>query len=193
MENTDFHYLWKEHFAFKNKLTKEEEADLTDACFDYEEIEKNALMSAYNDVLPYGNQLPVRINGKDCVVYDQYCLLPGCPCADAHLAVFQAGEYNDPGEELYFISVDYTKKKWGALEGQTDSVDAKTVRSAIEEQIPDIYEMFLIRHMKLKSIYARCKRKHFSRAQQHHSPEVGRNDPCPCGSGKKYKKCCLMK
>lgn len=20
--------------------------------------------------------------------------------------------------------------------------------------------------------------------------DVGRNDPCPCGSGKKYKKCC---
>jgi|TARA_R100000027_G_scaffold45320_1_gene34347 peptide deformylase len=23
--------------------------------------------------------------------------------------------------------------------------------------------------------------------------KVGRNDPCPCGSGKKYKKCCLRK
>ena len=23
--------------------------------------------------------------------------------------------------------------------------------------------------------------------------EIGRNDPCPCGSGKKYKKCCLAK
>jgi preprotein translocase subunit SecA len=23
--------------------------------------------------------------------------------------------------------------------------------------------------------------------------KVGRNDPCPCGSGKKYKKCCLLK
>jgi hypothetical protein len=22
-------------------------------------------------------------------------------------------------------------------------------------------------------------------------PKIGRNDPCPCGSGKKYKKCCL--
>ena len=22
------------------------------------------------------------------------------------------------------------------------------------------------------------------------SKKVGRNDPCPCGSGKKYKKCC---
>lgn len=23
--------------------------------------------------------------------------------------------------------------------------------------------------------------------------KVGRNDPCPCGSGKKYKACCLSK
>ena len=23
--------------------------------------------------------------------------------------------------------------------------------------------------------------------------KVGRNDPCPCGSGKKYKKCCEKK
>ncbi len=22
------------------------------------------------------------------------------------------------------------------------------------------------------------------------APKVGRNDPCPCGSGKKYKQCC---
>jgi hypothetical protein len=22
------------------------------------------------------------------------------------------------------------------------------------------------------------------------APKVGRNDPCPCGSGKKFKKCC---
>jgi uncharacterized protein YecA (UPF0149 family) len=25
---------------------------------------------------------------------------------------------------------------------------------------------------------------------QRTSTKVGRNDPCPCGSGKKYKKCC---
>ena len=24
-------------------------------------------------------------------------------------------------------------------------------------------------------------------------PKVGRNDPCPCGSGKKYKNCCMKK
>ena len=25
---------------------------------------------------------------------------------------------------------------------------------------------------------------------QNETPKVGRNDPCPCGSGKKFKKCC---
>lgn len=25
---------------------------------------------------------------------------------------------------------------------------------------------------------------------QRHVEKIGRNDPCPCGSGKKYKKCC---
>jgi preprotein translocase subunit SecA len=25
------------------------------------------------------------------------------------------------------------------------------------------------------------------------NPKVGRNDPCPCGSGKKYKNCCMRK
>ena len=24
-------------------------------------------------------------------------------------------------------------------------------------------------------------------------PTAGRNDPCPCGSGKRYKRCCLDK
>ena len=22
-------------------------------------------------------------------------------------------------------------------------------------------------------------------------PKIGRNEPCPCGSGKKFKKCCI--
>jgi preprotein translocase subunit SecA len=30
-------------------------------------------------------------------------------------------------------------------------------------------------------------------APRHAGQKVGRNDPCPCGSGKKYKRCCLLK
>jgi preprotein translocase subunit SecA len=29
-----------------------------------------------------------------------------------------------------------------------------------------------------------------SSAPMRSAPRVGRNDPCPCGSGQKYKKCC---
>jgi len=30
----------------------------------------------------------------------------------------------------------------------------------------------------------------FTPEPRRNAPKVGRNDPCPCGSGKKYKKCC---
>lgn len=29
------------------------------------------------------------------------------------------------------------------------------------------------------------------RQMERNPPKVGRNEPCPCGSGKKFKKCCL--
>ena len=28
------------------------------------------------------------------------------------------------------------------------------------------------------------------KTEVHQTPKTGRNEPCPCGSGKKYKKCC---
>ncbi len=31
------------------------------------------------------------------------------------------------------------------------------------------------------------------KTEQAVSEKIGRNEPCPCGSGKKYKKCCLLK
>ena len=42
--------------------------------------------------------------------------------------------------------------------------------------------------------YFRAQRQVSSSAHlsepQRNAPKVGRNDPCPCGSGKKYKRCC---
>lgn len=34
------------------------------------------------------------------------------------------------------------------------------------------------------------KREHKQQTVRREAPKVGRNDPCPCGSGKKYKHCC---
>jgi len=42
------------------------------------------------------------------------------------------------------------------------------------------------------ALYNQALAEHYSRSQpvQRSQPKVGRNDPCPCGSGKKYGKCC---
>jgi uncharacterized protein YecA (UPF0149 family) len=43
---------------------------------------------------------------------------------------------------------------------------------------------------KQKELY---KTEKSSRTVVRNAPKIGRNDPCPCGSGKKYKKCCMNK
>lgn len=45
------------------------------------------------------------------------------------------------------------------------------------------------------NIFSEEKRKELYKEQKKSGtivkgPKIGRNDPCPCGSGKKYKKCC---
>ena len=39
---------------------------------------------------------------------------------------------------------------------------------------------------------ARWAAEKAARTIRRDAPKVGRNDDCPCGSGKKYKKCCLQ-
>ncbi len=45
----------------------------------------------------------------------------------------------------------------------------------------------------VESVYALKKSLNPNTPLVKNAPEVGRNDPCPCGSGKKYKKCCGAK
>ena len=44
--------------------------------------------------------------------------------------------------------------------------------------------------MKLEGYDTPEEAANFQRKGPVHVYKVGRNDPCPCGSGKKYKKCC---
>jgi hypothetical protein len=191
LDDSDFQFLYERYFVYKNDITEKANLDAIDAHFEYEEVEKEGLMYAYNDVLPYGDQMIVTIDGRNCIIFDQYCLLPKCSCTDTTLNIMSADTFGEAGEELCSVSLKYAKKLWGALEGSSFPNYIKSVRSAIEDQIPDFYERLRKRHLKLKGIYAHCKKRNFSPKQPIQIPKVGRNAPCPCGSGKKYKKCCL--
>jgi len=41
----------------------------------------------------------------------------------------------------------------------------------------------------LEELAQAWKKAHTQKVREHE--KIGRNDPCPCGSGKKYKNCCL--
>jgi len=56
--------------------------------------------------------------------------------------------------------------------------------NAVYERIFDIYDYWL--PQRGEHVLRSVAPLPFQRV----APKVGRNDPCPCGSGQKYKKCC---
>ena len=188
----DFNLLVKQHFVIKNNLTESATADCIDAYFDYDEIERDGLMSVYNNVLPYANRLNMTLAGNSYRIFDQYCIKSNCNCTYANLSVVKFNEVAQSSEEISCAYVNYKKKEWSKIDEAPLVVELDSIRAAIENQIPQLYEVLKKRHVRLKSIYTFNKNKHVAAKQPLILPKVGRNDPCPCGSGKKFKKCCSL-
>ncbi|MGD9164120.1 MAG: SEC-C metal-binding domain-containing protein, partial [Chromatiales bacterium] len=60
--------------------------------------------------------------------------------------------------------------------------EAETIKQAITPNVRSIHAYWLERREGYPPSSSPVRRN---------ASKVGRNDPCPCGSGKKYKKCCL--
>ena len=189
----DYGILYQKYFAIKNKLTETAPASSLEAHFDFEGIEKEGMMVPYNAVLPFGDRMRLVIHGSAAVVADHYCLKSNCSCADASLTIFFVEEADDGTEdELCTVAVGYKKRKWKLLERGPRAIPLKELIKIMEEQIPELYAKLQKRHTKLKGIYAHCKTKEYAAMKPAPLVKVGRNDPCSCGSGKKFKKCCGM-
>lgn len=195
MDEADFQLLNRVHFAYKNEQTEAAPSDAIEAVFDFDMVENQGAMYAYSEVLPYGELLRAEMNGRDCMVFDQYCLKSKCSCKTTTLTFVQKdNETDSDAKELFAVEADYQKKRWTVVESIGLQADLPAARSAMEAMFPDLYKRLRSRHTRLKKIYANCKKKHFKQEpnkQETILQKVGRNDPCPCGSGKKYKKCCM--
>ena len=64
--------------------------------------------------------------------------------------------------------------------------------SGLKTAHPDLATTLRERHRQLRYLFGRVKRERHAemQAERDAGEKVGRNDPCPCGSGKKYKRCC---
>jgi hypothetical protein len=192
LDDDDFTTLAAVHFGLKNRLTEAAGPDEIDAHFDFEEIESNGAMSVYSDVLPFGDRLLVTIDGRQCVIYDHYCLQPKCPCANALLDIVYVDEVARKGKSIGAVWVNYRKRRWKP-EDLPVSQDLGTLSTCVERDIPDLYAALQKRHARLREIYASCRNRMYPPQKSVQRVRVGRNDPCPCGSGLKFKKCCLAK
>jgi hypothetical protein len=121
------------------------------------------------------------LDGRRLDVVDVYCVEPACTCTEMRFVV--AEDYDPLGS----VAVDLDGARPPRYEGPPILT---ALWQALRRRYPDL-DVFRGRAAKVKE----AGRDILARAAQpgRPVPEVGRNQPCPCGSGKKYKRCCLGK
>lgn len=119
---------------------------------------------------------------------DLYCITPGCTCGEVFVGV-EAHEGHE-GHDKHSIGHVVVEPS-GALRMEPKRGAGgriERVWAAFQKRHPRYQERFARRGAVLKELGSRVMPLQAVAAKA--QPKVGRNDPCPCGSGKKYKKCC---
>jgi len=104
--------------------------------------------------------------------------------------VFDWPQLNPPNPNLVKLFSDtYRYSLDKTVEDQFDNyLESMSVPETVQEEIDQFY------HIKRSNKKENEHDRWFpTQPIVKTEPKIGRNDPCPCGSGKKYKKCCLGK
>ena len=194
MEPADFDRLAELHYMIKRHESEHAKPAEIQVQFDFDEIERSSIMQTYNDILPFAETIQVVVDGVEYVVLDQYCVKHRCGCTDAHLSLLPINEGAGALETTSSVDVNYKTKSWERVADEPLPCDVATFRRLMESTTPDLYTKLHARHKKLCAIYVHArKRERPVVASSLSQQSVGRNEPCPCGSGKKFKKCCMGK
>ena len=111
---------------------------------------------------------------------------------DCFIHGFKMGSSSSNQEKPGFLGS--LEKFMGWLEALTNLEENKGLRAiSVHSLLREIEEYWDKNYLN----FALDQRENRKRKMEHikfveHHKHVGRNDPCPCGSGKKFKKCCLQ-
>lgn len=153
---------------------------------DPQEWQPDELLS-WRAVFPDSRRDLYRLSDQSYLADTFFCIQPTCTCTEARLAF-----YKMEGNHAYEAgSVRLDLPSWRPLEYFPDDLG----QAALERLLAAFQE----RHQRTGMLHDRRRRLREMgptllaprravpvRAQA----RIGRNDPCPCGSGKKYKRCC---
>ncbi len=137
----------------------------------------NSLMDSPDEYEP--EFLEHEIEGKNYTIVDEWCegYIRGVSLAQE--------EWDSAGSEMQTLLApvkaftDLTDWQGHNLSSEIAVVN---LQQAITPNVRQIHAYWLARREDTKPSASTVHRQ---------EPRIGRNDPCPCGSGKKYKKCCL--
>ncbi len=138
-------------------------------------------MVPFLEIFPSRWDLSVDLDGRRYWVVDLWCLTPDCPCTDVALDFVAA---DDETAEHLFVNLET---------GEPDDPDAGETAlrlwSALRESAGALDEL-RARHEAARRVALELPDHLAPPKPVVALPRAGRNDPCPCGSGKKSKKCC---
>lgn len=157
----------------------------------------------FDCVFPGVNPFRFRHQGTEWVVLDQYCCNPDCTCHDVRLDFYNTAEGltggPEPRQAAFGLWLDHDT---GRGDSRRDAVAHGAALTAAQmaamlDQLRLAYagldRRLARRHALIRHAF-RCRLDMGgapAAPERRAAPKVGRNDPCPCGSGRKYKKCCL--
>jgi len=141
-----------------------------------------ALVGVRQDIFRFGDHVFEAI--------DLYCVAEGCSCADVVLDFAPIAPRGAPAPGA--VCVDGLGEATVEPEHERHRERLNQLWAAFRKRHPRYRERFGRRSTVMRGLAGRIVGAPRAASEQR-TAKVGRNDPCPCGSGKKYKKCCGVK
>ena len=146
----------------------------------------------------YGKDYEFLPDDAKYVIFEMYCDNPACRCLSLRAKVMQIkteGNYIEPPAAI--IHYEWTTKRSSCrptlAEDSPNTHIARQLLTVYKKivRIPDYIK-------RVKNQYKQVKEKAAEQGREKNILEqtelvmnkIGRNELCPCGSGKKYKRCC---
>ncbi|MGA7121057.1 MAG: SEC-C metal-binding domain-containing protein [Polyangiaceae bacterium] len=148
---------------------------------------KRGDLVAWDEALVGVRQDMFRLGDRVFEAVDLYCVAPGCSCGEAVLefAPIAPRGMPPPGAVRIDKSGQCTLEPTQERHGER----LQELWAAFQKRHPRYRERFARRAAVMQGLAGRIVGAP-STGIERRSAKVGRNDPCPCGSGRKYKKCC---
>ena len=153
----------------------------------------------FTEVFPLGLSLNFTFEKAAWAADERSCVQPRCRCTEIVLSFLQlkdaTGRRTTSLRDVPALRYDYRSHTSRHLApGPSRTPATGRLLAALKIAYPSLDTRLELHHRIMQSLYAR---HYLARVKQRletqlsvRREKIGRNDPCPCGSGKKFKKCC---